>query len=541
MEMQHYVAAARKRWWLIVTVVLCCTLCGYGITACMPRIYEATTTVRVGQTLDMPNPTPQDFSVSQQLARTYQHMVSRQQILKAAADQLGLEYVPKADSVAARLISSTEFLEIRVRDTNPERASAFADAIAQQLILQTPTEITDEQTRRAFVQGQLQNLEADIRATEEELRASRTAMEESGSVQGQLLAQQSIVVQQQELASYRSTYASLLQTVQHTANHITVFEAASTPSWPVSPRVPRVVSFFAAMGLAAALFLAHLLECRDDKIWTTDDLADATHLPTLGAVGRMNGRGHDDGLAAAVRPRSPVAEAYRALRTSIQCLSVDEELRTITVTSPGLLEGKTTTAANLSIVMAQAGKSVILVDADLRRPMLHTVFDLPNGNGLANLLMQNRPERDGSPQQTDIENLQVLTSGPPPPFPSELLCSQKMKRLIERLAADADVVVLDSPPILPVTDASVLANQTDGVLVVTAAGQTRRTDAARAVKTLRRVQARILGTVLNKSAPLGSTDYYRAERRVRQLQIPRSADLPEESWSHPSNIPEAAD
>jgi len=164
--------------------------------------------------------------------------------------------------------------------------------------------------------------------------------------------------------------------------------------------------------------------------------------------------------------------------------------------------------ANLAVVMAQAGIKVVAVDSDLRRPVLHHLFNVPNRQGLTNALLQEAPVLDGCLLETDVENLRVMPSGPLPPNPSELLGSQRMKNLLQALKDRADVLLLDSPPTLAVTDAAVLANEVDGVVLVVDAGETRRGAGQRAVDQLAKVGANLLGVTLNKLSPRRGEDYY---------------------------------
>ena len=182
--------------------------------------------------------------------------------------------------------------------------------------------------------------------------------------------------------------------------------------------------------------------------------------------------------------------------------SLDEPIRTLVVTSPAPDEGKSTTVANLAVTMAQGGRSTILVDCDLRRPALHTLFDCQSEPGLTNLLL----EEDGQPalQQTEVEGLQILTSGPLPPNPADLLGSQKIDKVIASLVEKADVVLFDAPPVIAVTDAAVLGAKVDGVLLVISAGKTRREHAERAKEMLERANVRIVGAALT-NAPKDSS------------------------------------
>lgn len=204
-------------------------------------------------------------------------------------------------------------------------------------------------------------------------------------------------------------------------------------------------------------------------------------------------------------PRSPAAEAYRTLRTNIQFSSLDHPLRTLLITSAGADEGKSTTLCNLAVTMAQAGTNLIVADCDLRQPSIHEIFRLGNDKGLTTALLGDM-EGELPLQQTPIPNLVALTAGPPPPNPADILGSQRMQRVVDALSASADLVLFDSPPIGLVTDAAMLASRVDGVILVIRAGKTRRETASRAREILEKVNARVLGVVLN-DAHLGSGFY----------------------------------
>ncbi|MEZ4646174.1 MAG: CpsD/CapB family tyrosine-protein kinase [Chloroflexota bacterium] len=206
-------------------------------------------------------------------------------------------------------------------------------------------------------------------------------------------------------------------------------------------------------------------------------------------------------------PRSPASEAYRALRTNLQFYSLDHPIRTLVVTSPAPDEGKSTTVANLAVTMAQSGRRTILVDCDLRRPSLHTLFSRQTEPGLTNLVLG---ESDELPlQETAVPDLWLLTSGPKPPNPADLLNTRRLDQIIEQLTARADIVLFDAPPVVAVTDAAILGAKVDGVLLVLSAGKTRRDHAERAKEMLEKAKARIVGVALTnapKDASVG--DYY---------------------------------
>jgi len=193
-------------------------------------------------------------------------------------------------------------------------------------------------------------------------------------------------------------------------------------------------------------------------------------------------------------PRSPASEAYRTLRTNLMFSSINEPLKTLVITSPAPEEGKSSALANLAVTMAQGGKKTILVDCDLRRPSQHTIWHLEQDPGLTSVMLgdvKSVPLND-----VDVPNLQVVTSGPTPPNPADLIGSNQMDDVIAKLAKQADYVLFDAPPVIAVTDAPLLASKLDGVLMVIRAGRTRRDHAERAKELLERVNVRIVGALM---------------------------------------------
>jgi non-specific protein-tyrosine kinase len=198
-------------------------------------------------------------------------------------------------------------------------------------------------------------------------------------------------------------------------------------------------------------------------------------------------------------PRSAAAEAYRALRTNLSFSSLDDPIHSLVVTTPAPQENKSIVIANLAVIMAQGGNRTILADCDLRRPALHDIFGVDNSRGLTTMMLDESAMDDPPVQETEIENLSLLPSGPLPPNPADLLGSRRMDSVIARLTERADVVLFDAPPVIAVTDAAVLSSKADGALLVISAGTTRRDHAERAKEMLTKVNVRIVGTVLDNA------------------------------------------
>jgi len=261
-------------------------------------------------------------------------------------------------------------------------------------------------------------------------------------------------------------------------------------------------------GLVVGLGLAFLLDYLDQSVRSDEILRERVGLVPLGHIAYVPAKPDRRGELVALGGDSPVVEAYKTLRTNLLFSSVDKEVKTVVITSAVPNEGKSRTAANLAIVLAQAGHPTLLVDADFRRPSQHRMFGKVRNVGLSNLIVQDMPESTLFVPDEQVKDLVVLASGPTPPNPSELLGSGQMKALLSRFRKGFDYVVIDTPPVNAVTDASVLAASADAAILVVDTNKATYPAVQHAKQALERVGGKVLGSVMNKMKAAGGNYYY---------------------------------
>ncbi|WP_020579207.1 polysaccharide biosynthesis tyrosine autokinase [Actinopolymorpha alba] len=281
----------------------------------------------------------------------------------------------------------------------------------------------------------------------------------------------------------------------------TTIDAPTLPGAPIAPQPSRTLSLGILAGLVLGIGIAVLREIFDTSVKTAESLSSKTDAPNLGVISH-DPEAQSNPLVVHIEPRSPRAEAFRQLRTNLQFVDVDRHPKRIVVTSSVPSEGKTTTTCNLGLTLAQAGQRVILVEGDIRRPRLAEYLGVESAVGLTSVLIGRIAPQDAIQPWGDIP-LQVLASGPLPPNPSELLQSRAMEMLLSELERRADVILIDAPPLLPVTDAALLARMSDGAVLVVRHGKTSTDQIETAIGNLAKVDARLLGTVLNMAPAKG--------------------------------------
>lgn len=514
MDLRQY---ARTLWKWLWLVLLGAALAG-GITYLVSKrstpIYRASSQLLIQQASSVAGLQWTEVLTSERLAANYARLLTTRPVLNEVATNLRLPEV--ASDIIVDPVRETQIIVLHVEDPNPALATAIANDLPAVFIAQNEKQQQQRINSTLEVyESQIDSVQADIEQAQTQLQAF-IALELDGE---ELTLDQASERSRLEssLAQYRSSLAELLRNRDdvrraeaNRGDTITVVEPAIEPTRPVRPRTLVNTLIAAALGALLMGALAFLIEYLDDTVKLPDEAARVTGLPALGSLVQYRNNDKERKLIAADSPMSPFTEAYRTLRTNIQFSSLDKPLQKLMVTSASPGEGKSTTAANLAVVMAQGGKRTILIDTDLRKPVLHQVFGLPNAVGVTNaLLLAQNSDLGGLLQATSIENLWLLSSGPQPPNPSELLGSHRMSELIEELMRYGDMLVFDSPPTLAVTDAAVLARQMDGVLLVIESAKTREVAARRAAQGLLKVNANVLGVAVNRiSYRLAGSHYY---------------------------------
>jgi non-specific protein-tyrosine kinase len=419
-----------------------------------------------------------------------------QQVRERATELLGYRA-----RIAAAPVGKGVVIRLTATDPDPDRAAEVANAYARAYIDERrKANVADFLAASEAIQRKVDDLDRQIADLETEIRLTQLG---GGGAGGRDVA--GLRAEQQALISQQSALKENLDTVQVSAElaQITgpqIVAEASPPTTPASPNPVRNTLAGLLGGLAIGLAVAFLLDYLDDSVTSKSDLEEATGgVTTLALIPRVPEWKDREAsyLVSIEAPSSPVAEAYRSLRTSVQFASLERPIKVLQVTSPRSQEGKSTTAANLAVVLARAGQRVVLIDCDLRKPRIHEFFGLANGKGFTSVLLGQTSLVQAIQAVPGQDRLRVLASGPTPPDPSELLASRRTSQLFDAIREAADIILVDSPPVLPVTDALVVSDLADAVILVANAGVTGKKEAHRAVELLQQVDAPLIGTVLN--------------------------------------------
>jgi polysaccharide biosynthesis transport protein len=493
LELRDYLSVLRRRKGVIVLTVLVVVGAALVFSYLQTPVYESTAEVlvrpRTSEQILTPNADrTQAAADAQRAIDTEIKVLQSRTVEDAVRKKLG-----RVSDISASAAGQTDVISISARNTNAARAARDANTYARTYLeIRRNQAVDDFLSAGNEVQGKIVDLQHQI-----------DALPASPRPDANVDAQRSSLEQQQ--AYYRQQLDQLQVAAQISqSGGGQIVSRATTPSSPAQPNVIRNGLLALALGLLLGVGLAFLREYLDDSIRSKEDLERASSgLPVVALIPAVAAWKNQKTpyLVTDAKPTSPAAEAYRTLRTSVQFLGLDRPLHTLMVTSPTKAEGKTTTLANLAVTFAQAGQRVILLDCDLRRPRIHDFFGLGNEVGFTSVLLGTEPLAEALQPVETHSSLAVLASGPPPPDPSELLSSQRTQEVVAALGSRADLVLIDAPPVLPVTDPLVLSGVADATLLVVSTDQTTKRALHRAVELLNQINAPLMGTVLNEVGP----------------------------------------
>ncbi len=501
-DLRAYIATVRHQKWPILLAVVVTVAAALFFTSRQVPQYTSEGRVLVrpkgalgisltGSTtsIDMPTErfTATSTDVAEEVIKTYERSETPEELLSG----LTVDIEPE-----------TQVLRFGYSDASPQKAQILNNAFMESYLA---LRIADTENllakQREPLQEKLNQLKRSIKSLGQQIHKNP----ENASLQSRI---GSALYQQ---AGLETTIRGLTPDPESGGE---VSTPASRPTTPSSPSYPRNIALAIMIGLALGLGTALLREHLSEGLKGSKDLEEAIRGPVLAAVPRVPGwrRRSETHLIARDLPKSSAAEAYRTLRTNLQYIADRDDLRVVAVTSATLGEGKTTTAANLGVTLAQTGKRVIIVSCDLRKPRLHRFFGLTNDIGVTNILRGEATLAQAAQRPEGIDSLRVLSSGPVPSNPAELLGSAEMDALLGELRLFADIVLIDTPPILAVSDSLILGPRSDGVVIVADAHNSSRGAVEHTREQLDQVGAAIIGCVFNNFDP-SQAKYYPYDKR----------------------------
>lgn len=474
-----YLTVIRRRKWWVIAVAFLGLAASLGLSLTEPKQYSATAQLLVqasGQSITLGSSAQQVTTTDVQ---TELQLATSAPVLHAVQRKLG-----STPPITANEVAQTNVIGLTAVSSSPARAALVANTYAEAFVAQTRnTAISSLSAAQSQLLSEISTLGKQIKSLQG--KPSKTAQVAA------LINQQAVL--KEEVAQLQINGAAATSAVEFVT-------PAQPPTAPSSPRPARDALLGLAIGLLLGLGAAFLRDNLDDALTSKESAERIGGAPVLAMVPMVNSwkkRGRPL-IASSSEPTSAAAEAYRSLRTSLQFARQAHEIRTLLVTSPAAAEGKTSTLANLGAVFAQAGERVVLVSCDLRRPRLGQFFQVDEQSGLTTVLLGRQTLEQAVQRVRGYDYLWLLAAGPVPPNPAELLNSSRAKEVFAALAESFDLVLVDSPPVLPVTDAMVLSQYADGTLVVVAAGQTRKAELQRAIERFTQAKSSLVGLVLNE-------------------------------------------
>ena len=532
-HLKDYLYVLRRRRVVACTFFIVVVLTVTAVSLIMSPVYRARTILLID--LEAPNVLTTSGTVALQSQNYYSYkdyfqsqceILTSRGLIEEVFDEFDLihskDYVNSKDpiksfstTIKAEPVRDTRLLMLSVDNKSPEMAANIANRIAKLYVLRNLYYISRDEIMN-LLKNEYLTLEAKLSEYSKIYKSKHPKMirlndEIDGLVkriEGVKLLDFSYELSQ-DYSKSEDRYT--LQGLK--ANNVSIQDPATIPIQPDRPKKRVNVLLAVIVGLFGAVGIAFFFEYLDDVVRDYDDLEKIAQWPLLGGIPMINLTGKkltefNKDKFTHLHPQEPASEAYRCVRTSIFFASTQENpLKVMLLTSPGPQEGKTTTLCNLGIVMAQIGKKVLFVDADMRKPRLHGVFKTQNERGLSDFLSC-QADFEELIKRTEVENISIITAGTPPPNPSELLSSHRVKEFIDSAAKKFDIVLFDTPPAAVVTDAIVLSHAVDGVIMLVESGKTSKKALPYVCNLFIDSGSKVIGAILNRISPATSNHYH---------------------------------
>lgn len=514
LDLRQLFRIARRRGWLVVLLMIVAATAVYASSSRQTPEYttSATMLVNPGQ-----GTSSADFSAlqaSRSLAETYRLLVETGPVLDRVVEALDLPFdsLQLDDMVSTSVVGETQLVRVTVSGTNPEQVALVANTIVDEFKDYVEELARDRaEMTRSEMDLQIAALEdqlADVDAQTEEIIAADDAFDPAN--------QQELVDLEQERSSIEESLR-ILNTTAITFNTemiassamVEVADPARVPTVPFAPTVLTSTLLGAFIGLMIGLGLVALLEFLDNTVKPEMDIQALSGAPVLAAIASVPKlQPGGDQVFTLVRPQASATEAMRMFRTNLEFAAASSPIATLAVTSPGPGEGKSTVTANLGVVMAQAGFDTVILDADLRHPSQHRIFGINNTRGMTTLLTNPDVTWTDVAAKVALPGLRLIPTGPLPPNPSDLLSSDRFSRLLASINSDVDLVLIDTPPMLAVSDPLSVAAHTDGVVLVATSHITRVDGLRHAAQAVHQGGIRLVGVVMNRTRGQQGASYY---------------------------------
>lgn len=504
-ELRYILTTVLRNWWILLLAAIAGAAIGYSVSKTQDPVYEATTTLMIGRSISDASLSRTDILLGQELAPTYMELARREPVLQGTIDtlQLDMDWSDLKSNVSAKLVDTTNLLEISVQAATTDEAIRIADEIAHQMTLIAANSQTEgDNGNGEFITQRLTYLRQNIEKGQKQLESLQSQLQKAPTASAEVLRDQ-INSLENSISDWDSSYSRLI-TYQNSAtnnqqwNRLEIVEAASASSTPVKPQV-RLITLAVALVLAGlATLLVFLRDYLDDTIRTPDDIFKYLGLKNLGELRKVKGKNLQGRLISHHDPLFEAADDYRLLRSRLQTLWANQERKVLMVTSPVQSQLSSLVVANLGIVLAQAGLKTIIVDANLRAPLQHEIFGVARQEGFTEFV--NAPDSPTAKylHGTGVVNLKVLTAGDNLTiYPSEFLTSTRISQVINRISEIADVILFDSSHTVGIADALVLSSHVDSVLLMLEPAKVHRKVAQQAVADLRQAGANVVGVVLS--------------------------------------------